>query len=259
MFPHLPEAIFWDVVKRTDDVKACVALWSSMSELFKMYDKQEFWKNMCHFHFGFNPTSSSIPHRVSWCDVYWWLYRNVKGCGYCSSAIPRPQKDGSMLVLPKDDPHSCVVTFDQTPFSIYVCKKCKNLLGDTVTHKDQIEPWKVSLIKRLRGHRCSNIFKNYFGENQIDRCQAYNMKCTGCLKNLKNARCLFDMCGTCCNCKYHKSHYDQATPGDIIVSFDVYSLIKTTGISLFNEHSKKNTRKKRPSQGHSVIVHRFSY
>lgn len=249
MFPHLPEAIFWEVIKRTDDVKACVALWSSHHELFERYSNEEFWKNMCHYHFNF----STNPYHVPWCDVYWWLYRNVKGCGYCNRAIA-PQKDG-LMIGKKLDANHCILSIDDN-MNIYVCQRCKNLLGDCVVHRSQIDPWKVSMMKRLRGHRCSNIFKNYFGEKQIERCQSFNMKCSECLKNVKNVRCPHDMCGTCCNCKYHKSHYTQATPGDIIMSFDVYALVPSKSVSLSDNH-KKNNKPRTNKSRRALIVHRL--
>jgi hypothetical protein len=131
--------------------------------------------------------------------------------------------------------------------SIYVCKRCKNMLGDVAIHSSMLDPWKISLIKRLRGNRYSNIFKNYFGEKQIEKCISYNMKCSECLKNIKNVRCPHFKCGSCCNCKYHKSHYDQPTIGDIIISVDIFTLIQTT---VTDNSRKKNKRK-------SIIVHRY--
>lgn len=247
MFPHLPEAIFWDVIKRTDDVKACVALWSSQQELFTRFSAQEFWRNMCYYHFNF----SSNPYHLQWCDVYWWLYRNMKGCGYCNRTIA-PPKDGFMIGK-KIDVNQFMINIDNK-LNIYVCQRCKNTLGDNVVHRSQIDPWKISLMRRLRGHRCSSMFTNYFGEKQIERCHSFNMKCAECLKNVKNVRCPHNMCGTCCNCKYHKSHYNQATPGDMIVSFDVYALI-----NLDNDQGHGNRKKKtnRNKNRRALIVHKF--
>ena len=231
MLPHLPEAVFWELVKRIDDVKACVALWSSHHALFNMYSKQEFWRNMCHSHFK----CSTIQHNSCWCDEYWWWYGNTKGCGYCGRSLKYHEDDAD-----------CTITIDNG-IGIYVCKSCKSYLGDGVIHKDQIDPWKVSLIRRLRGRKVSNIFHNYFGHKQLDRCHLFNMRCIECLKNIKNIRCPHDMCGRCCNCKYHKSHYNQATPGDIILSFDVVALINSS-----NVHKKRKDIKR-----HSIIIHRL--
>lgn len=109
-------------------------------------------------------------------------------------------------------------------------------------------------MRRLRGHRCSSMFTNYFGERQIERCHSFNMKCAECLKNVKNVRCPHNMCGTCCNCKYHKSHYNQATPGDMIVSFDVYALINLDNDQCHGNRKKKTNRNK---NRRALIVHKF--
>lgn len=241
MFPHLPQAIFWEVVKCTDDIKTCVALWSSHPGLFSLYSPEEFWKNMCYYHFSF----SNNVHQLSWCDVYWWLHGNIKGCSYCNRTIT-PKKDGF---------NECNMRLGSN-MNIYVCQKCKNLLGDSIIHKNQLDPWKVSIMKRLRGHRYGSIFNSYFGEKQIERCHSFNMKCAECLKNVRNVRCPHDMCGICCNCKYHKSHYIQATPGDIVVSFDIYALINTS--SGHQQVINKKTHKHRHCQRRSMIVHKFS-
>lgn len=175
----------------------------------------------------------------------------MKGCGYCNRTIA-PPKDGFMIGK-KIDVNQFMINIDNK-LNIYVCQRCKNTLGDHVIHKSQIDPWKISLMRRLRGHRCSSMFTNYFGEKQIERCHSFNMKCAECLKNVKNVRCPHNMCGTCCNCKYHKSHYNQATPGDMIVSFDVYALI-----NLDNDQGHGNRKKKtnRNKNRRALIVHKF--
>lgn len=233
MLPHLPEAIFWDVLKRTDDIKTCVAIWSSENVIYKRYSKQEFWKNICYHHFQV----SSNPYNISWCDIYWWLFRNIKGCGYCNR-IMAPPKDGfkSSNVIYTDD--NCVHLDSLT---IYVCKRCKDLLGDTVIHRSHLDGWKLSLLQRLRGNHHSSLFDNYYGTKQIDKCFGYNLKCTECLKNVRNVRCTNNKCGSCCKCKYHKSHYETATPGDIIISFDIYTLIHTT-VSFNDNFSQRKKR-----------------
>jgi hypothetical protein len=235
MLLHLPQAIFWDVVKRIEDVKTCVALWCSNKDFFERNSTNEFWRNMCHYHFTF----SSNPYNIPWIDVYWWLYRNINGCAYCNRAITPPKDD-------KRIKGSDVVVVNG--INLFVCKRCKGMLGDTTTHISELEPWKIGIIKRLRGTRCSALFKNYFGENQIEKCNAYNLKCTNCLKNIRNVRCLHNQCGSCCGCKYHKSHYDQANVGDTIVSFDIYTLMKTVITYNSVKQRKKNC----------IIIHKYN-
>lgn len=240
MLHHLPEAIFWDVLKRTDDIKTCVAVWSSSSDIYFRYSKTFFWKNICYHNFQI----SSNPYHMSWIDVYWWMHRNVKGCAYCQRIIASP-KDGRIT----PDEHECV---HLNSLNIYVCKKCKHILGDNMIHKDDIDGWKLSLIRRLRGNRYTNMFNNYFGEKQIDKCFGYSMKCSGCLKNIRNVRCSEHKCGSCCKCKYHKSHYENASPGDITISFDIYRLVSSS--ILLNDNVSH--RKKRNTKKH-YYVYRF--
>jgi hypothetical protein len=233
MLSHLPEAIFWDVLRRTDDIKTCVAIWSSSQDIYSRYSKPNFWKNLCYYNFQI----SSNPYNMLWNDIYWWMHRNTKGCGYCNKTMTSPN-DG--YGTPEN--HDCIQI---TSLNIFVCKQCKTLLGDNMIHKNDIDPWKTSLMRRLRGNRYSNIFNNYFGEKQIEKCFGYNLKCSECLKNVKNLRCNKHKCGSCCKCKYHKSHYDDASPGDIIVSFDIYRLISTSLLLNDNvSHRKKRNTKK---------------
>jgi len=241
MFSHLPEAIFWDVVKRTEEVKTCVALWCSDKELHARYSKDYFWKNMSYHHFNFSNNTFNIP--IPWSDVYWWLYRNIKGCAYCNRVIA-PPKDASCSYT-KHNKQDDVLSVNG--LNVFVCRRCKNTLGDNIVHASTLEQWQLSLVRRLRGNRHSQMFKNYFGENQLSKCHAYNMKCSGCLKNIKNVRCPHNQCGSCCNCKFHKSHYDQADIGDSIVSFDICTLKKA--VMTCKDHNRK--RKK------SIIVHRY--
>ena len=241
MLSHLPEAIFWDVLRRTNDIKTCVAVWSSTNNIHKRYSTPNFWKNICYYTFQV----SSNPYNLLWNDMYWWIHRNVKGCGYCNKTITTP-KDG----YGSPEKHDCI---HLNSLNIFVCKQCKALLGDNMVHKNDIDGWKISLMRRLRGNRCSSIFTNYFGEKQIERCFGYNLKCSECLKNIKNLRCQEHKCGSCCKCKYHKSHYEGASPGDIVLSFDVYRLISTSII--FNDnvsHRKKRNTKK------AIYVYKFT-
>lgn len=236
MLFHLPEAIFWDVLKRTDDIKTCVAIWSSSNTIYKRYTKNDFWKNICYHHFQF----TTNPYQdMSWCDIYWWLFKNIKGCGYCQKIMSSP-KDNFSASGTMFSNNDCV---HLDTLNIYVCKKCKNILGDFAIHKSHIDGWKIALVKRLRGNRCSNIFSNYYGEKQIERCYGYNLKCSECLKNIRNVRCAENKCGACCKCKFHKSHYETASPGDIIISFDIYTLISTT-ISM-NDYSCLQNKKRK--------------
>ena len=241
MLSHLPEAIFWDVLRRTDDIKTCVAVWSSSSDIFSRYSKPKFWKNICYANYQI----SKNPYNLMWNDVYWWMHRNTKGCGYCNKTMTS-QTD--CCEIPKDHDIICI-----NSLNIFVCKHCKSMLGDTMFHKSDIDAWKVSLMRRLRGIRHSPIFNSYFGNKQIDKCFGYNMKCSECLRNVKNLRCNQHKCGSCCKCKYHKSHYDDASPGDIIVSFDIYRLISTSLILNDNvsQRKKRNTKK-------SYYVYKFS-
>lgn len=230
MLQNLPESIFWDILRRTDDVKACVAVWTSSKERLFKYTIDTFWETMCFYHFNVRQEMRPVD---GWKAMYWWNYRNKKGCAYCQRHLPNegiaiPSKSDSIHINGND---------------VFVCKRCKILLGDSVIHGSILDPWQIALIKKLKGSYVGTLFSNYYGENQVQKCHKLQMKCVKCISNIRNDRCTLLQCGVCCHCKYHKSHYDQAMPDDRMMSFDIVQLIQKVSI----------TKKKR--KANIMIVH----
>lgn len=208
MLPHLPEAIFWDILKRTDDVKSCVTVWSTCKDLQFKYNPEKFWETMCYHHYD----TRSKPKLVStWRHVYWWHYKDVKGCAYCQRAILKDTCKADTVNIHGND--------------VFVCKRCKNILGDTMIHDSMLDTWQIALIRKLKTPQAGPLFAHYYGDNQVQKCHSFQMKCVQCIKNIRNVRCPLSQCGRCCQCKYHKSHYDQAAPDDCIMSFDIVQLL----------------------------------
>lgn len=230
MLPHLPETVFWDILKRTDDVKSCVATWSSCKELCEKYHPEKFWEAMSYYHFDIMIKPVHVP---SWSIIYWLQYQSVHGCAYCK----RPFTKDTITVGNSD-------TINLKGHEIHVCKRCKNILGDCVIHASLLDPWQVALMRKLKTYRAGSLFDNFYGENQVNKCQSFHLKCVKCIKNIKNIRCPLFQCGTCCQCKYHKSHYAQAAPDDTIMSFNITLLLRPW--------PKRSMRK----NDHTMFVHK---
>ena len=231
MLNRLPINMLLEVLSRTNDVKANVAAWCSCNDIHRLQNTNDFWNAMCYFQCPIdnnkiNETKSY--HKTYWLTEYWKHFKNLNGCAYC-------------MRCNLDNTYGKVKICE---FEIAVCNRCKNILGDNMIHKDQLEYWQINLMNKLKNSKncpSHSIFKNYYGESQIARCKNYFLKCSECLKNIRNIRCPNSRCGTCCQCKYHKSHYEQANPFDSIVSFNIANLVR---------HS--NTKKKT-----LMIVHKY--
>lgn len=213
MLHHLPETILWNILQKCTDVKACVTVWCCCSDIYKRYDILCFWRYLCYYHFCISECSSVAE--------YWKHYSKKHGCSYCNRVL----QSGSHML-----PTVCLDTI-----IVPVCTRCKSILGETMIHKDALLPWQLNLVQKLRykSHNSSeSIFKNYFGDHQVQQCQSYQLKCTSCMRNIRNLRCPHYLCGKCCHCKYHKSHYSQEDN-----SLD-------TLLVYFVKHTPRNKKKK---------------
>lgn len=214
---HLPETILWSILAMVKDIKGCGAVWCCSHKMYDRYDASQFWELMYHHNFG-----QSLQKGNHWITNFWEQYSQQYGCGYCGGAIKhKTYKDYIFLC----------------GMNIQVCQRCKDILGDTIVNKKELHPWQSNLLRKMSKtrnnqtnpiHPFTSVINNYYGENQVAKCKSYYLRCTECLKNIRNIRCPNFCCGSCCHCKYHKSHYEQASPLDVILSFHVTNLIRHT-------------------------------
>jgi hypothetical protein len=227
MLQHLPEPILWSILLRANDIKACAAVRCCNSMLYNKYNMDYFWELMCHWYYPMRSLqcmhsmhsmhSLHSLHSLPWMPVFWHEYSKAHGCAYCGDK-------NKFLCADTMDIPGCNIT-------IHLCKRCKNVLGDTLVHKNVLQPWQLNMLSKRRSrspHTTAMIFGSYYGDKQVSKCQSYYLKCTECLKNIRNMRCPKYQCGTCCQCKFHKSHYEQASPCDAIMSCHITNLLKHT-------------------------------
>jgi hypothetical protein len=210
MITHLPDCILWNILGQTNDIKACIATWSSCKTLYTKSDKELFWRNMTYHFFS---AICKLPS-CSWTYTFWQHYMINNGCAYCHRMFPKNKH--------------CVFnhnTIQISGINLIVCKKCKDFLGESLVHKSLLQDWQFRVIDKLYCSR-NSLFKHYYGENQVDGCQSYQIKCVSCVRNIRNMRCQHFQCGACCKCKYHKSHFNQIELFDSTLSFHVRNLLK---------------------------------
>lgn len=220
MIKRLPECIFWNILRRCDDIKTCVSLWCSTREMYYKYTDSSFWKNMTYYHFD----SSTLLSNTSWNDTFWQNFTHYHGCSFCHQRFPK----NKVTFLPNET----VKLYDM---NVVVCSKCKQQLGESLIHIKYVNRWQAQLLQRLHFAR-NPFFINYYGVNQINQCHNYQQKCIKCLTNVRNLRCQQFQCGKCCQCKFHKSHFQQNDSYHATISFDIYNIIQN---SINHRYKKK--------------------
>jgi hypothetical protein len=209
MITHLPDCIIWSILGQTNDIKACISTWLTCKTFYNKHNKESFWKNMAFQFFSILCKSPSC----SWTNTFWQHFMIKYGCAYCHRMFPKNKHN----VYNHNTYQICDV-------NLIVCSKCKAYLGETLIHKSLLLPWQCYIIKKLHYSR-NNLFENYYGENQVNQCQSYHVKCVSCVKNIRNMRCQHLLCGACCNCKYHKSHFNELGEYDSTLSFNIMKLL----------------------------------
>lgn len=197
MIQHLPNDVFWVVTQHCDDVKACVAMWTSCKGLYRMFDKYTFWEGLLYSKFNMIlPQKSSQQPQ----DIFWINYAKHHGCINCHKPFAKNRNFNNYV--------DHIKLYDM---SLYTCSTCRSMLGDNLVHKRYIEPWQTNLLKKIKTNTktCNPIFNGYYGVNQVHQSNGYKTKCVACIKNIRNCLCPHFKCGACCGCKYHKSHYHQ--------------------------------------------------
>jgi hypothetical protein len=255
MIQHLPRDVFWAVLEHSDDVKACVAMWVCCKDIYSMYDKSTFWKELSYQKFPATThrleettSLSSKKSRPSdtLTDTFWINYAKQYGCIHCRKPFAKNKTFNGFV--------ESVKLYDM---HLFTCTTCKELLGETLVHKRYIEPWQSNILKKMKPntHTCRPIFQGYYGINQIHQSNGYKTKCITCIKNIRNCLCPHFKCGACCSCRYHKSHYHQFTQ-------DLYHMnVQTLHINEHHSHAPSTTLKmkmKQPRQRPTKMTHSSS-
>jgi len=81
-------------------------------------------------------------------------------------------------------------------------------------------------LKKIK--TCRPILGGYHGIHQIQHSNGYKTKCITCIKNIRHSLCPHFKCGACCDCKFHKSHYQQMQPN----TYHLFSYVSVTSTSL---------------------------
>lgn len=132
-------------------------------------------------------------------DIFWLNYAKNNGCIYCHRRFAKNKNfDGHV-----EHVHLYNLCF-------FTCATCKNTLGDQLIHSKYVEGWQKNILQKMKNYH--PIFDSYFGVNQIQHSNGYRTKCIMCMKNIRAFLCPNFCCGSCCSCKYHKSHYQHLQP-----------------------------------------------
>jgi hypothetical protein len=271
MIQHLPNDVFWAIAKHSDDVKACVAMWTCCKDTYSMFDKSTFWEELSHHKFPDEKIIAS-PHPTSLLrksslhlpvDIFWINYAKHHGCISCHKPFAKNRNFNNYV--------ENVKLYDM---SLYTCSTCKDVLGDSLVHRRYVEPWQTNLLNKLtrQGKTKTSsrpIFQGYYGINQVHQSNGYKTKCITCIKNIRNGLCPHYKCGACCGCKFHKSHYHKLQPNIYNLS-DVFNASYTfsfttsncqTKIMMKNNQKNKNIKmsdeRQRPSKPSSYHTKRY--
>lgn len=243
MLCDLPQNVLWNIFEKLGDVKACVNTWTCCSSIFHLYTPNDFWQQMNRVFYGVDTLGEKVCHpEPLWINTFWKHYAETNGCAFCCKYSSKTK--GSFVNV--------------DTLKVYVCKHCQTNIGKQFVHKRLIDTWEAQMARRKSGYHPNCLFKNYFGENILSWCHRYNLKCVGCLKNIRNERCGSFCCGKCCQCKYHKSHYESyCNPQAIfLLSLDMTSFssdIKDIK-QLLSKCSSSSTKKKQIALRNLIIV-----
>jgi hypothetical protein len=246
MIQHLPNDVFWAIAKHSDDVKACVAMWTCCKDVYRSFDQKRFWEEFSYHKFSYQtPVTPEQCHTTSYSssshfpDIFWINYAKHNGCVSCHKPFAKNRNFNNFV--------EHVKLYDM---SLYTCATCRDILGDSLVHKRYVEPWQTNLLNKLTRQgkaKTTNrpIFQGYYGINQVHQSNGYKTKCITCIKNIRNGLCPHFKCGACCGCKFHKSHYHKLQP-DIYNLSDVFNSSYTFSLSASNCQTKiilKNNKK----------------
>lgn len=242
MIQHLPNDVFWVVAQHCDDIKACVAMWTSCKKLHERFDKNTFWEELSYSKFNKQPQTLPLTFELP-CqksieesqDIFWVNYAKQFGCINCNKPFAKNRNFNNYV--------DHVKLYD---ISLYTCSMCRTMLGDNLVHKRYIEPWQTNFLKKIKtsNKTCNPIFNGYYGVNQIHQSNGYKTKCVACIKNIRNCLCPHFKCGACCGCKYHKSHYHQIKhQPNIYYLGETYTLSFTSSNSIYTTIKMKNYQK----------------
>lgn len=194
MLSDLPPNVLWTIFEKLEDVKSCVNTWICCSSIFHLYTPSEFWQQMNRVFYGVDNLGGKCCHPVEyWKNTFWSNYAKRNGCAFCCKHSKKAT--GSFVNI--------------DTLNIFVCTHCQQNIGTRFVHKECVDTWQLQMARRKSGYHPRCMFKSYIGDNVLAWCHRYNSKCVRCLKNIRNERCGSFCCGNCCNCKYHKSYYEQ--------------------------------------------------
>ena len=269
MIQHLPDDVFWAIAKHSDDVKACVAMWTCCKDVYRSFDKKRFWEELSYHKFSYqtpvtpvqcHATTSHLSSSHSQ-DIFWINYAKHNGCICCHKPFAKNRNFNNYV--------DNVKLYDM---SLYTCATCKNMLGDSLVHKRYVEPWQMNLLTKLKTKSSTRpIFQGYYGINQVHQSNGYKTKCITCIKNIRNCLCPHFKCGACCGCKYHKSHFNQIQHNvynvtDYISTSYMMSFASTechTKMKMKNNIKNKNIKlsddRQRPSRPSSYRPKRYYF